>query len=452
MARNCPYYVAGKCDNPSAPMVHDCSWVSLEYKQCSVYTLMNDPARGLRELKQALLAAQALHDADPTYGGVLPAAAPAPAAAPTKMVSCTCCGRSKPEGGFCPECKFNPWSNVVGGLIGAILLSAAFACAATFWFRNTFWVVASWIVSGFFLLVLMAGVVDVVNNLRLLRRKKQGQVTGAAPKVNPPAQPAPSPAAPTQPPASPAALVVGAAVAGANQAILDALKQGKISGGDAEALLGAVTGGVTRGVLGGNQPATPATSSSAPAAPPAPLAAPPSPVVPPAGPAQEPAWSTCANSQFGFQFQYPGGWIDVPGIPSIVYHPRDAQTFLVSEGGKSTQVFSPALTLMMLPRGNTAGQTPAQVFADFKRLLPTYFPGYECRAEAPLPLPDGQVAAGITFDFLKNGRPFRSILAYLVRPNGIFIFDGSCLQADFARYESLLRQSITSLRVQGSSG
>jgi tetratricopeptide (TPR) repeat protein len=159
-------------------------------------------------------------------------------------------------------------------------------------------------------------------------------------------------------------------------------------------------------------------------------------------------WNTCSNPQFGFQFQYPRGWVNVQGIPSIIYHPPDAQSFLLSEGGKTRQVFSPALTLMMVPRGKTAGQTSAEVFEGFKRLLPSYFLDYESRSERTFQLPTGQEAMEITFDFLKAGHPFRAVLAYVIQPNFIFIFDGSSLRADFSAYEATLRQGIRSLHLQ----
>ena len=160
------------------------------------------------------------------------------------------------------------------------------------------------------------------------------------------------------------------------------------------------------------------------------------------------SWTTCSNPQFGFEFQYPQGWENVPGIPSIIYHPTDAKSFITSDGGKSKEVFSPALTLMMMPRGNTAGQTPDEVFQGFKRLLPSYFADYECQSEQSFQLPSGQEAMEITFDFLKTNRPFRAVLAYVVRPSCILIFDGSGLRDDFANFEPMLRQSIQSLRVR----
>jgi hypothetical protein len=46
MAQNCPYYQYGKCNNPDAPMQHNCSYPSYEYQNCNVYVLITDPVRG----------------------------------------------------------------------------------------------------------------------------------------------------------------------------------------------------------------------------------------------------------------------------------------------------------------------------------------------------------------------------------------------------------------------
>src|SRR4051812_11980170 len=60
-----------------------------------------------------------------------------PASAPPKMVACTCCGQAKPETELiCPHCKYQPWSNIIQGIIGAGALSACFAGAAQFWFKS----------------------------------------------------------------------------------------------------------------------------------------------------------------------------------------------------------------------------------------------------------------------------------------------------------------------------
>jgi len=169
---------------------------------------------------------------------------------------------------------------------------------------------------------------------------------------------------------------------------------------------------------------------------------------PPAGSYDPAQWTICANPTFGFQFHYPRGWVDVPGQRSIIYRPADARSFIASDGGKTQQIFSPAVTLTMMPRGKTAGQTPAEVFAGFKSLMPTYFRDYAHRGEQTFRLASGQEAWEIVFDFLKGGRPFRALMAYVVLPNAIFIFDGSGLQTDFSTHEAVLRQSIRSLRVQ----
>lgn len=253
------------------------------------------------------------------------------------------------------------------------------------------------------------------------------------------APPAPPPPVATPGPGAAGAMqqILGAAMAGANQAILDALQQGKVGSADAGALLGAVTGGVLQGLL--------------PAAPPAPepLAAS---EVPPTEPAVRTApavtWATCAHPQLGFQFDYPQGWVNVPGRPSIIYHPPDARSLVSSEGGKEQEIFSPALTLMMLRRGKTAGQSPAQVYDDFKQRLPSHFPDYTCLDEHPVRLPAGQEAMQITFDFHKAGHAFRAVLVYLVQPNAIFILDGSGMTDDFRMVEPVLRQSVASLRVK----
>lgn len=157
-------------------------------------------------------------------------------------------------------------------------------------------------------------------------------------------------------------------------------------------------------------------------------------------------WSTSANPQFGFWFHYPRGWVNVPDIPSIVKHPADAKSFLATEGGKTQRVYSPALTLMMMPRGKTAGQSPAEIFTAFKSLLPSSFQGFACRAERVFTLSGGQEAREISFEFLKSGNRFFAILAYVVRPDYIFVFDGSSLAADFSNHEAILRQGIRSLR------
>jgi hypothetical protein len=156
-------------------------------------------------------------------------------------------------------------------------------------------------------------------------------------------------------------------------------------------------------------------------------------------------WNTCENPQFGFQFRYPQGWKNVPGIPSIVYHPADAKSFIASNKEK---VFSPGITLVMMPRGNTAGQTPAQAFEGFKRLLPNFFPDYTCLSEKETRLASGQDAHQISFTFRKADRPFRSVLKYVVLHNFIFIFDGSALTEHFLSHEKILSESLSSLKIQ----
>jgi hypothetical protein len=155
-------------------------------------------------------------------------------------------------------------------------------------------------------------------------------------------------------------------------------------------------------------------------------------------------WYTCENAQFGFQFRYPKGWKNVPEIPSIVYHPPDAKSFI---NGKE-KVFSPGITLVMMPRGNTAGQTSTQVFEGFKRLLPNFFPDYTCLSEKETRLASGQDAQEISFTFRKAERPFRSVLKYVVRPNFIFIFDGSALTDHFLSHEKILCESLSSLQIR----
>jgi len=160
------------------------------------------------------------------------------------------------------------------------------------------------------------------------------------------------------------------------------------------------------------------------------------------------SWRTRENAQFGFEFRYPEGWENVPGIPSIVYHPPDAESFVALNAGKAENVFSPVITLVMMPRGDTAGQTPAQVFEGFKRLLPKVFAGYTCLSERETRLASGQDVWELSFTFQKAERPFRSVLIYAVRPNAIFVFDGSSLGAHFVRHERILRESLASLRVK----
>lgn len=160
------------------------------------------------------------------------------------------------------------------------------------------------------------------------------------------------------------------------------------------------------------------------------------------------SWSTCANPAFGFQFHYPRGWVDVPGHSSVIYRPADARSFIASDGGKSRQIYSPALTLIMMPRGKTAGQTPAEVFAGFQQLLPSFFRECVLRDNQSFQLPSGQEARELAFDFLKGGRPYSALLAHLVLPSNIFLFDGSGLKADFPTHENVLRQCIRSLQVR----
>lgn len=231
--------------------------------------------------------------------------------------------------------------------------------------------------------------------------------------------------------------LLNAAVTGASQAILDALGQGKVGAADAGTLLGAVTGGVVQGMT--------RAADATPAEPPPPPPAVSSDPAPP--PATVMSWATYENAAYGFRFRYPEGWQKVPDVPSVILHPPDAESFQTSSGDKVQQVFSPALTLLMLRRGKTTGQTPMQVFADFKRMLPSYFAGYACLGERPLSLSGGVEAMEIVFDFRKAGRPFRAVLAYVVRPNAIYILDGSGLTADFVKHESLLRECVGSLKV-----
>ena len=162
-------------------------------------------------------------------------------------------------------------------------------------------------------------------------------------------------------------------------------------------------------------------------------------------------WPVCGNPTFGFRFNYPDGWINVPDIPSIVYHPKDAVSFAEARAGGSQRVFSPALTLMMWPRGKTAGKTPSEAFGEFKQLLPGYFADCALRSEEPVRLVSGHEAVEIGFVFAKGTRQFQTVLWYVVQPQFIFIFDGSALQADFPAHESVLRTALGTLRLDSTA-
>lgn len=153
------------------------------------------------------------------------------------------------------------------------------------------------------------------------------------------------------------------------------------------------------------------------------------------------------DSPHGFSFRFPAGWVQVPD-DSIILRPLDAASFVCSEGRETEEVFSPALTLMMYPRGKTEGKMPDEVFQSCKRSAASVFRGYEHQGDEVFRIATGQQAYAMRYRFLKCGRPFEGIAAYIITPKDIFVFDGSGLREIFAAYESILLQSICSLRVQ----
>ena len=76
------------------------------------------------------------------------------------------------------------------------------------------------------------------------------------------------------------------------------------------------------------------------------------------------AWERAGSDRFGFSFYYPKGWIRVYGTEAMIFCAPNAASIYVD----GIEVYSPALTLIMAPRGNTVGQTPEKVFSDTKML------------------------------------------------------------------------------------
>ena len=157
------------------------------------------------------------------------------------------------------------------------------------------------------------------------------------------------------------------------------------------------------------------------------------------------AWERAGSDRFGFSFYYPKGWIRVYGTEAMIFCAPNAASIYVD----GIEVYSPALTLIMAPRGNTVGQTPEKVFSDTKNALPRFFPGCIIEKEDSFILQSGQKADEIYFEFLKGSRQFKSLYALIITRNAIFIFDGSCFALDFSTYQDIFQESIHSLSVTG---
>jgi hypothetical protein len=102
---------------------------------------------------------------------------------------------------------------------------------------------------------------------------------------------------------------------------------------------------------------------------------------------------------------------------------------------------------MMMPRGQTAGQSPNAVFQGFKQLLPRFFSGFVAGGEETVSLASGQSGFEIRFDFLKGDQPYHAVLLHVVQPEFIFIFDGSSLRPSFPEHEATLLHALHSLRL-----
>jgi len=159
-------------------------------------------------------------------------------------------------------------------------------------------------------------------------------------------------------------------------------------------------------------------------------------------------WSVRKNTTYGFCFNYPRDWVNIPGIPNIVYHAPDANSFPASEPEEMERIYSPAITLMMAPRGNTAGQAANVVHSALVRLLPMSFQDYGYEREEPFELASGQAAMRMSFTYTKAGRAMESVLTFVVRPQFIFTFDGSSLRNEFDTYCQTFRECLASLQVR----
>lgn len=156
-------------------------------------------------------------------------------------------------------------------------------------------------------------------------------------------------------------------------------------------------------------------------------------------------WERAGSSRYGFSFYYPKGWIQVYGIKAMIFRAPNAASFFVD----GIEVFSPALTLMTAPRGDTMGQMPEKLSSDIKSDLPKFFPGCSIEKENSFILQSGHKAVEIYFEFLKESRKFKSLLAIIITSNSIFTFDGSCFALDFSTYHDIFQESIHSLSVTG---
>jgi CHAT domain-containing protein len=171
-----------------------------------------------------------------------------------------------------------------------------------------------------------------------------------------------------------------------------------------------------------------------------------------AGAVETSAWSEYVDDEHDFQFQYPAGWVFGSGNLGIFLRPPDARSFLVSDGGQLTEIFSPGLSMTVAGRGNTEGQSRGEIFESVRQHLPGGFPQFLLRGARELELESGEPALEVTFQFSKSGRTMVAILLYVVRCDAILMLDGSVLATDFPLHELVIRASLGSLRAGRRGG
>ena len=163
-------------------------------------------------------------------------------------------------------------------------------------------------------------------------------------------------------------------------------------------------------------------------------------------------WSELQNHEYGFAFHYPNGWQEVDGHSSLILRPPTARSFIASDTGETRRIYSPAVTLMMSGRGNTAGEPSRAAIESVFAALPNFFADYKAIADEWFVLDSRQRALEVVYELTVGGRPFVAILVLAVTNEHLFMFDGSCLKCDIGDHESTLRSVVRSLRIETESG